>query len=592
MLSIWTSLAKHGIVATVTSSDASQPDGEQSAPALSDAEIKLRGILALAADAIISVDDQYRITLFNTAAERIFGYERSEVLGQPLDRLLPEVSRARHHEHLTAFRQSPTEGRRMGERGQIWGRRRSGELFPAEASISKIRLGDTMHFTAVVRDVTEQRRAEREREALLHRETEARHAAEIAERRVAFLAHGSEILHSSLDYEGTFEALLRLIVPDLALFATIDVVEDSGRIRRLHVVHGDSAMQPIADQLRAYPRDQARYLTRHAIESGQPELIDHVTDQLLSAAAEDEAHFQILRALAPASYMVVPLRAREQTLGALLLARDARGAAYMDADLQLASELAQRAASALDNARLYERAQRAIRARDDVLGVVSHDLRTPLSVISMCATSVLADDANDADRTREAMNTVHQSLEWAQRLIGDLLDVTAIEAGGLSLTRRLEDPVLLVSREVFLVQALADERSVVLRTEAPDHLPLVDVDADRIMQALGNLIGNALKFTPGGATIRVGAEEDTGGVRFFVSDSGPGVPDEDRTRIFDRFWTARRTSRTRGTGMGLAIVRGIAEAHGGRAWVEPNANRGATFYLFIPTASEPRTSDS
>ena len=569
-----------------TASDASPPDQEQPAPELSDAEIKLRGILALAADAIISVDAQYRITLFNTAAERIFGYERSEVLGQPLDCLLPEASRARHHEHLAAFRQSPTEGRRMGERGQIWGRRRSGELFPAEASISKIQLGDTVHFTAVVRDVTEQRRAEREREALLQRETAARQAAEAAEHRVAFLASASEILHSSLNYEGTFEALLRLIVPELALFAAIDIMENSGRIRRLHVVHGDPAMQPIADQLRAYPRDQARYLTRHAIASGQPELTDHVTDDLLSAAAEDEAHFRLLRALGMACYMVVPLRAREQTLGALLLARDAGGAAYVDADLELASELARRAASALDNARLYERAQRAIRARDDVLGVVSHDLRTPLSVISMCVSSVLADEANDADRTREAMHTVHQSVEWAQRLIHDLLDVAAIEAGGLSLTRRLEDPVLLVSREVHLLRPLADERSVTMRTELPEHLPLVYVDADRLMQALGNLIGNALKFTPSGSTIRVGAVEDTGGVRFYVTDSGPGVPEEDLTRIFDRFWTARRTSRTRGTGMGLAIVRGIAEAHDGRAWAERNTDQGATFFVFIPTPSE------
>jgi K+-sensing histidine kinase KdpD len=110
--------------------------------------------------------------------------------------------------------------------------------------------------------------------------------------------------------------------------------------------------------------------------------------------------------------MVVPLRARRQTLGALLLARDARGAPYVDADLQLASELARRAASALDNARLYERAQRAVRARDDVLGVVLHDLRTPLSVISMCASAVLADEANDADRTREAMHSVQRSVEW------------------------------------------------------------------------------------------------------------------------------------------------------------------------------------
>jgi len=571
--------------------DATQPDEPESARAFSDAEIELRGILALATDAIVSVDDQYRIRLFNTAAERIFGYERAEVLGQPLDRLLPEASRDRHREHLAAFRVAPADSRHMWERDQIWGRRRSGELFPAEASISKIMVGDVVRFTAVVRDITEQRKAEREREALLHRETAARQAAEVAERRVAFLANASEILHSSLDYEGTFEALLRLIVPDLASFAAIDVVEDSGRIRRLHVVHGDPAMQPVADQLREYPRDQTRYLTRHAIVSGQPELTDHVTDELLSAAAEDESHFRILRALAPASYMVVPLRTREQTLGALLLARDAHGATYGDADLQLASELAHRAASALDNARLFARAQRAVRARDDVLGVVSHDLRSPLSVISMCASSVLADEATDAERTRQAMHTVLDSLDWAQRLIRDLLDVSAIEAGGLSLTRRLEDPVVLVSREAHLIQALADERNITVRTDAPDHLPLIDVDADRIMQALGNLVGNALKFTPSGGAILVGAAEDAGGVRFFVSDSGSGVPEEDRSRIFDRFWTARRNARTRGTGMGLAIVRGIAEAHGGRAWVEPNADQGATFNVFVPATSDPLPSD-
>jgi PAS domain S-box-containing protein len=574
-----------------TSSDAAPPGELSPATVPSDAEVKLRGILALSTDAVISVDDQYRITLFNTAAERIFGYDRAEVLGQPLDRLLPETSRARHDEHLDAFRNGPIESRRMGERGQIWGRRRSGELFPAEASISKIRLGDVVHFTAVLRDVTEQRRAELEREALLHRETAARQAAEIAERRVAFLANASELLHSSLDYEVTFASLLRLIVPELALFAAIDVVEESGRIRRLHVAHGNPAMQALADELRAYPRDQTRYLTRHSIVSGQAELTDQVTDELLAAAAEDEEHFRILRALAPASYMTVPLRARDEVLGALLLARDAHGVPYDDADLQLASELARRAAAALDNARLYARAQRAVRARDDVLGVVSHDLRSPLSVISMCASSVLADEAVDPDRTRDAMHTVRQSLEWAQRLIRDLLDVTAIEAGGLSLTRRLEDPVLLVSRELHLLQALADERSVTMRADLPERLPSVHVDADRIMQALGNLIGNALKFTPSGSTIRVGAAEVAGGVNFFVSDAGPGVPQEDLARVFDRFWTARRTSRTRGTGMGLAIVRGIAEAHGGRAWVEPNPGQGATFYLFIPTSTESPLSD-
>lgn len=539
----------------------------------SDAEVRLRHLVALTADAIISVDGAYRITRFNAAAERIFGYGRDEVLGESLDLLLPESARGQ------------VEGDRIGERASIRGRRRTGELFPAEASISKIQLGDTVHFTVIVRDVTEQLRAEREREELLQRETAAREAAESAERRLAFLVRATELLHSSLDYERTFEALLRLIVPELALFAAIDVVEPAGGIRRLSVVHGNPALQPLADRLRAYPRDQERYLTRHAIMSGEAELTDHVTDDLLAAAAEDEEHLRILRALAPASYMVVPLRVRDRVAGAILLARGADGLPYDDADLQFAVELAQRAASALDNARLYDQAQRALRARDDVLGVVSHDLRTPLSVISMCVSAVLADEAPDIEHTRETLLTVRESVQWAQRLIRDLLDVAAIEAGGLSLTRQPEDPVVLVNREVLLLRPLADEHHITLRTALPDWLPSIEVDADRIMQALGNLIGNAVKFTPKGGCITVGAEQEVDGVRFFVSDTGPGIPPEDLGRIFDRFWTARRGSRTRGTGMGLAIVRGVVESHGGRVWVTSTPDHGAAFHVLIPLPS-------
>jgi PAS domain S-box-containing protein len=174
----------------------------------SDSETKLRGIVSLAADAIVSTDHAFRITLFNPAAERIFGYQAAEVMGEPLDILLPEAARAVHHEHLDRFRQSRVHGKVMGERGQIWGRRSTGELFPAEASISKIELHGETLYTAVLRDVTQQRRAEVEREALLAREKAARTAAEEARTRMDFLARAGDVLHSSLAYEETFRALL------------------------------------------------------------------------------------------------------------------------------------------------------------------------------------------------------------------------------------------------------------------------------------------------------------------------------------------------------------------------------------------------
>lgn len=561
------------------------PAREFAPAAPSDAQRLLQSIIALAADAVVSTDDQYRITLFNAAAEQMFGRSAEEVLGQPLDILLPESAREAHRGHLERFRHMTADSRRMAERGRVWGRRKSGELFPAEAAISKLVVAGSTFFTAVLRDVTEERRAEKERAVLLAREHEARTAAELAEQRMTFLASSGEILHSSLAVEDTFDALLRLIVPKMATCCVVDLVDAAGQIRRAHVVHGDPAMQAFADRLGTYPKLQTCYLTRRAITEGRAELLAHVDDDHLRSMAEDAEHLAILRGLGFSSLIAVPLRSRERVLGAIVLARGAKQSPFTDADLVVAQGLAHRAASALENAQLYDQARRAIRARDDVLSVVSHDLRTPLSVIAMCVTSLLGDEAVADERNRDALLTLQRASHWAQRLIQDLLDVSTIEAGGLSLTRRREDPVVLVMLAVQLNAELAAEREISLVADLPEQLPLVDVDADRIVQALTNLIGNALKFTPYRGVVRVGGADGGDHVRLFVADSGPGVPAEDAPHVFDRFWTARRTARARGTGMGLAIVRGIVDAHGGRVWLEPPVTgSGATFSIALPVA--------
>ena len=550
----------------------------------------LHGIIALAADAVVSTDDERRIMLFNPAAERMFGYGVEEVIGQPLDILLPESAREAYRAQLERLSHEAVGDRQLSDRGRIWGRRKSGELFPADASMSKLRVDGATYFTAVLRDVTDERRAGKEREVLLAREHAARTAAELAERRMAFLAGASEVLHSSLAVEETFAAVLRLVVPEMATCCVVDVVDTQGRIRREHVVHGDPEMQAIADRLGTYPKQQTRYLTRRAIVEGRADLVSRLDDDLLRSIAEDEEHLAILRALGFSSVITVPLRTGDRVHGALMLARDSGEEPFVDADLTLAQTLATRAASALDNARLYDEAQRAIRVRDDALGVVSHDVRTPLSVIAMCTASLLGEKEMHDERSRDALMTIQRANQWAQRLIQDLLDVSAIEAGGLSLARHREDPVLLVMLAVQLNGELAAEREIALVADVPKRLPDVDVDADRIVQALSNLIGNALKFTPYRGVVRVGAAEEAGQVRLFVTDSGPGVSAEDAPHVFDRFWTARRSARTRGTGMGLAIVRGIVGAHGGRVWLEPPApGGGAAFSIALPIA--PSASD-
>jgi signal transduction histidine kinase len=203
----------------------------------------------------------------------------------------------------------------------------------------------------------------------------------------------------------------------------------------------------------------------------------------------------------------------------------------------------------------------------------------------MCATSLVQAGFGDLARNTDAMQTIQESARWAQRLIQDLLDVAVIEGGGLSLVRRAEDPVLLLTRAILSFEELAAAQNVRLVAALPDELPNIDCDADRLLQAIGNLISNALKFTPPGGEICLGARAEGDAVRIFVSDSGPGIPEEDVPHIFDRFWTAQRNSRKRGTGMGLAIVRGIVGAHSGSVWVERNALGGATFNLRLPVAS-------
>lgn len=559
------------------------------ANSIAGSERQLRSIIELAADAIISTDGSLNITLFNPAAERIFGYASEEVLGQPLDMLIPEAERGSHRALVEEFRGATATSRGMGQRGQIWGRRRSGEIFPAEASISKSEVAGAMHYTAILRDVTRARRAEKEREALLAAERAARAAAEAAERRMEFLARAGDLLHASLANEETFRALAAMIVPTLATYCVIDVVEDDGAVRRLQVVHADPEKQDVADRLREYPKRQQAYLTRHAIMTGEAELVAAVDDEMLVERAEDPYHLAVLRALAPSSFVVAPLRAGERTIGAILLARDTTGPAYDRDDLTLVVELAKRAASAIENGRLYDLARVAVEARDGVLGIVSHDLRTPLSVIGMCVASLLTGGTDDELRTREALQTVQESVWWSQRLIQDLLDVTSVEAGGLSITRTRQDPVLLVARAVHFFEDIARQRGITLHLELPEELPAVNADADRILQALGNLLSNAIKFTPAGGWVRIGATVVGTRIHLFVTDDGPGVPAEDVPHIFDRFWTVRRKARVSGTGMGLAIVRGIVEAHGGAVWVEQTPDGSARFTIALNEASADET---
>lgn len=227
--------------------------------------------------------------------------------------------------------------------------------------------------------------------------------------------------------------------------------------------------------------------------------------------------------------------------------------------------------------------RRAVRVREEVVSVVSHDLRNPLGVVAGAADLLLDLPLEEPERRKQA-DIIRRSAERMGRLIEDLLDMARIEAGALVVRPVVEDPRELLDEVRAEFDRQAAERGLSLAVSIETGTPQVLADADRIHQALANLVSNALKFTPeGGAVTLSAAPGDEGWIVLSVADTGPGIPEDTRDRLFDRFWQASRHDRT-GSGLGLAIVRGIAEAHGGSVDVISEPEEGATFCLRLPAA--------
>lgn len=538
----------------------------RSEAALRASEAKFSGILSIAADAIISVDEAMRIVHFNQGAEHIFGYPASQAIGMTLDMLLPERFRTSHGAHIAAFGRSRDGARRMGERREIFGLRQDGSEFPAEASISRLDLPTGRLFTVVLRDVTERKRVEQNQR---------------------FMVAASTQLARSLELERAARIAAQIPVDYLADMCVIDLVQDDHFVRYASEAADpavDVALQRLIETIRLSWDSPSRVID--VIRGGKAELQNDLDEQWLEAHVQTEAELAAARELRLQSAMIVPLTARGATVGAMTFGRVAPGAPYDTADLALAQDLATRVALALDNAVLYGHAQKATQARDDVLGVVSHDLRNPLSAIAMCTRALLEQLPPEREAQRELLRTAYDSTQWMHRMIQDLLDVSSIEAGKLAVERRPEAVAPLIERTLSLFEREATQRGVELVRADGDGVPPVLVDADRIVQVLANLVGNAMKSTPAGGRITVGAEREGKDVALRVHDTGAGIPPEHLPHIFDRYWQARRSSAKRGAGLGLAISRGIVEAHGGRLTVRSRLGEGSEFRFTLPTAGD------
>jgi PAS domain S-box-containing protein len=529
------------------------------------ASARLAAIVQSSDDAIVSKDVTGTIMSWNPAAQRMFGYTAAEAIGKSIRIIIPKDRQTEEDDVLGRI----LRGELVQHFETVRVRKDGTEIF-VSLTVSPVfdPQGRIIGASKIARDITQQRRASE---------------------RAAFLGDMGALLARSLDYEVTLRNVARLSTTpfsgatySFADYALIDILDRDGTLRRIASAHHDSRKEHLLEQARGYAPDPEASPIARPLRTGQPILVSSLTETDMKMMSRDAEHLRLMRELGPKSLISVPLTARDVTFGIFTLVRTRAGESYTNADLGFAVEIAQRAALAADNARLYAESQKAVRAREQVLAIVSHDFRNALGVIATSARLLLVATTDEEQRKRRLQTLVRVSSRMT-RLVQDLLDVSRLQAGHMLSINATEQEVRpLVQEACDSYRALMDEKLITLECAPPDALPTVLADRDRILQVLTNLVGNAAKFTPEGGTVAVTAKALDAEVQFCVSDTGPGIRAEEVTHIFDRFWQATRTA-SLGTGLGLPIARGIVEAHGGRIWVESQPGVGTTFYFTIPT---------
>ena len=458
-------------------------------------------------------------------------------------------------------------------------------------AVERSETGGAIRSVGLTMDISARKRSEEARVAL-EREHAMRGVAEAAQRRSAFLAEAGTTLSGSLDPVATLEAIARLVVPRLADWCLVDLIPDaeSGDEPEVVVAHADPQIEAWLRQARReHPIDAAANDgPGHVLRTGVGRLYPSPAGSLSTViGGEEDGEF----ASGPAvgSLLAVPLTARGATLGVLTLGTN-RQDGYGASDLQLAEELARRAALAADNARLYRSAQNAIRDRDQFLSVAAHELRTPVTTIGGFAELLERENRGGrlGERATRFLSRIGEASERLTGLIEDLLDVSRIRLGVMPLRLQSVDLGVLVEA---VTERYRDEIGPRYRLEvliAGDCA--VAADADRIEQVLTNLLTNAVKYSPEGGPIAVSVGPDEAGVRVSVADRGIGLAAENLESIFVAFGRAPNAERSavQGLGLGLSICRSVVERHGGRIWAESAGELlGTTLHVWLPSERNP-----
>ena len=526
------------------------------------AEERLRTIIDRLADGVVIVGQDGRVRFANPAAQRLFGRSAPELEGEELG--LPVMA---------------------GENTEVDVVRPGGQVVAAELRAVHTEWEDELAYLVSLRDVTDRREAE-ERRREVEREQAARLHAEGDARRARFLSDVSAALAASLDYHDTLRTLARLAVPELADWCVIDVREDDGRLARIAGAHAEGDRAALIDTLREEfpPLPGGPSPAARAMDTGRAVLEDEVSEAVLEAITRSPEHAALVRALGMRSYMAVPLKARGDTLGAVTFARAT--ARYGPTDLALAEDFAQRAAQSVVNARLYHEAQAASRAKSEFLAVMSHELRTPLNAVTGYADLLQAGVAGEvAPEQRELLDRIKGSALSLVDVIEEILTFSRMESGREEVQAQRIDLRELVGKTGEMLAPLARQKGLEFEVKLPEAPALVETDPAKVLQVLRNLVTNAVKFTERGEVSVEGLRDHTHHL-VRVRDTGIGIAAEHRDRVFEPFWQVEQSARREvgGTGLGLAVARGLAELLGGDLRMESRPGEGTTFTLALPAA--------
>lgn len=533
-----------------------------------EADAESRRILESISDGFVALDAQGRFTYVNRRAEDLLKVPREELLGNTLQAVWPNTADEFFVEAISQAlsEQIPRQFEAYHAHGDAW----------LEVRVTPTDGGVTVYF----RDVTERHRAEQAQE-------EAAAARAAGARRVAFLAEMSrELAAVEPNYAAILQRVADLAVPELADWCLVYLADPVSGFRRVAVAHADPADADLAATLLATPIPARTQALLNQLVEGQGPMVGSAVDWATARRDLPLEEDVLGRAFQVSSFVAVPLVPRNRMLGAIVWLRRAGSKPYEPIDSAFLEEVARRSALSVDNARLYQEAREAIKARDEFLSVAAHELRTPLTSIKgyiQLLDRRLAIEQPDIAALRASMEKLRPQLARFERIVRDLLDISRIDRGHLALQREPCD-LAAIAREVFdaVEHSVDHDPAQPMRLSVPDTLPGI-WDGARITQVLANLLSNALKFSTGRGEVVMEVRREGTHAVICVRDQGVGMTEEEQSRVFEPFFRADSiVGHIPGTGLGLHITKRIVELHGGSITVESTPRIGSTFTVRLP----------